>query len=206
MKERATTIESFEKGLEGAQFFGNVACFLAALVAFVSTLLAISITLFIFDIWPEALIGVSGARALDALEVAHTLTLLVSFYFVGGWIYQAHSNFYLIDGPAKQFTPNWAVGWFFVPIANLIVPFRAMRELWQGSHRVRINSDASAPNLLWVWWISWIAALFSILGETHSIIDIVGYGAISLSAVALILIIRAINRAQPDMAHSSNRD
>jgi hypothetical protein len=40
-----------------------------------------------------------------------------------------------------RFTPGWAVGWWFVPFANLVKPFQTVRELWKAS-------DPGAPD----WW------------------------------------------------------
>ena len=36
-------------------------------------------------------------------------------------------------GSSMSISPGWAAGWFFVPIANLWMPYQAMKEIWQGS-------------------------------------------------------------------------
>ena len=70
------------------------------------------------------------------------------------WIYRANKNLGAISGQAMNFTPGWAVGWYFVPIANLFKPFQAMKEIWEVSHK---NKD-SATALLGVWWVLWLVS------------------------------------------------
>lgn len=60
-----------------------------------------------------------------------------------------------------EYTPGWAVGWWFVPLANLVKPKQAMDEAWLASDPLlpagatgwrgrRVN-----PILGW-WWAAWI--------------------------------------------------
>jgi Domain of unknown function (DUF4328) len=55
-------------------------------------------------------------------------------------------------GVELGFGPN-AWFWFFVPVASLVVPYRAVRELW-----TRAAGSTKAPKLFRVWWGFWIAA------------------------------------------------
>ncbi len=155
------------------------------------------------DNWPDALIGTYEWHGLDILIYADLAALILSFFVVGAWIYRAHANFDLIDGPAKEFTPGWAVGWFAVPIVSLWMPFKAMKELWQGSHAMAIDTQSTAPALLWVWWLSWIASNIAGFQDYFNAFDVIGYLATCVSAVCLIVIIRQINDAQPSMSISS---
>lgn len=51
-------------------------------------------------------------------------------------------------------TPGWAVGWYFIPIANLWKPYLAMRDIVRASSAVR-----ELPHfLLPVWWTLWIVS------------------------------------------------
>jgi hypothetical protein len=54
-------------------------------------------------------------------------------------------------------TPGWAVGWYFVPIANFWKPYVAMRDIVRASTlRVGLTNW-----LLPCWWTLWILAQFS---------------------------------------------
>jgi hypothetical protein len=53
---------------------------------------------------------------------------------VCGWIYRAHANLHEAGVSELTYSPAWSVGSFLVPLVNFVVPFRAMRELYNRSH------------------------------------------------------------------------
>ena len=57
-----------------------------------------------------------------------------------------------------RFTPGWAVGWWFVPFANLVKPFQAMRELWKASGGEENWGHARTWSLIGWWWAAWLTA------------------------------------------------
>lgn len=79
------------------------------------------------------------------------IAFLASVVFVAMWIYRAHANLRAAD-IETEFSPGWAVGWYFVPIANLFKPFQAMRELWNASHMAPTDFGSDAPGDVKVWW------------------------------------------------------
>lgn len=56
------------------------------------------------------------------------------FYLVFNlrWLYLAHSNLASFGFPVAN-SPGWAVGSWFVPVVNLVVPYLILRELYHGS-------------------------------------------------------------------------
>jgi hypothetical protein len=98
----------------------------------------------------------------DLRELGTTLLrffcLLMTAVFVLRWIYRAAANTRTLYSRRMRFTPGWAVGWFFIPIAHLWKPYQAMRDLWVTSAS---NDDWPAPSpwLLPAWWCTWIAYL-----------------------------------------------
>jgi Domain of unknown function (DUF4328) len=95
---------------------------------------------------------VGGVVALIAF-----LIYVASIIIVGMWIHRAHANLRLAGYTWLEFTPGWAVGWFFVPIANLFKPFQAMRELWNISMGLEDSFAAEADHHLKLWWGAWIS-------------------------------------------------
>lgn len=75
------------------------------------------------------------------------------------WIYRANAN--LRSRGVKLYnSPGWAVGWFFVPIANFWKPFGAMRDLWKGSTSPEDWQQAQWPiGLFATWWTLWLASI-----------------------------------------------
>ncbi len=68
------------------------------------------------------------------------------------WLYRMNYNLRKQTTMKMEFTPGWMVGWYFIPFANLFIPFRSMRELWQVSHK-KWKAD---PSILRWWWGLWL--------------------------------------------------
>ncbi len=84
----------------------------------------------------------------------------VAFCF---WIYRASANLLYLRAFNQKNSPAWAVGGFFIPFLNLILPYKVMKEICIGSdpHRgdIDLSSEAtSAPSLIGWWWLTWIAS------------------------------------------------
>lgn len=97
------------------------------------------------------MIAVSGIAGMIGY-----LAFLPSVVLVMVWFYMAHANLHRAGIGGLNYTPGWATFSFFVPVANLFVPYRAMREL--------ANRSAGEPEELaeadnqdvFAWWGCWI--------------------------------------------------
>lgn len=82
---------------------------------------------------------------------------LIACYVLGAtWIYGAARNAARLVPDPDRISPAGAVGWYIVPIANLFMPFRAMRQIFNSSTRPPRSLDADAPPLLRWWWGMWL--------------------------------------------------
>jgi hypothetical protein len=54
------------------------------------------------------------------------------------------------------FTPASMVWWYFVPVLNLAMPYRAVREVWRASRPVDGQDPDNGGVLIW-WWASLLA-------------------------------------------------
>jgi hypothetical protein len=104
----------------------------------------------------------SSANAQRVLTIAGLAVLLriVTFFVFGRWIVLAHRNLPALGAQYPEFTPGWAVGWFFVPFANLWKPFQAMRSLWRSSHSVHRPELQENTWVLPTWWTLWLIFAF----------------------------------------------
>lgn len=153
---------------------------------------------------PSAFYAHSGT--LDAVigSVSAVIAFIVMF-LVAKWIYRVNRNARVL-APDKSIGPGWAVGWLFVPLACLFMPFRAMRETWQISQQPQNWRAVRVPPLLRWWWGCWLAADFfgsvSVTAFSHlaALLDLVfsiGFGITMMFATLfLIRIVRAITEAQ----------
>ncbi|HET8680304.1 MAG TPA: DUF4328 domain-containing protein [Micromonosporaceae bacterium] len=97
---------------------------------------------------------VNGAALLElALTVPFLITLLASIVLVIIWLYRARKNLEAFPGAEQTLRAGWAIGGWFVPFANLVIPYRVMANVARASlHR------PSTPVLAGVWWGFWLAA------------------------------------------------
>ena len=99
-----------------------------------------------------------GSNVIILTSVAIALLNIATIIYFGMWIYRAAKN--VVDaGYALNDSPGWAVGWYFIPFANLFKPFSAMRQIWNASHG-QTELDAPEP-LLNIWWAAWLIASFA---------------------------------------------
>jgi Domain of unknown function (DUF4328) len=155
---------------------------LSLLVSAVKVLFWANIAITVVSIWSglqelELLTRVRDGRSFSEVEAESSdsrQVLLGGIYFVLWivtfvtylrWIYQSNRNARYLAGNSFRFTPGWAVGWHFVPIAGLWKPYQALRELFQASHP-GFGTEWSRAPYPWVvafWWILFI--LSSALGQ-----------------------------------------
>lgn len=74
------------------------------------------------------------------------------------WVLLANRHARSLGAEGLAQTPGKAVLFFFVPFANLVLPYRGMRQLWQASHHPTAWQESPVPTLLPVWWGFWLAA------------------------------------------------
>lgn len=201
------------------QFRANFVCVLLlanAAISFASTLLSLLELL-----WPGELFGegfennpvtlVLGllTLALAVVQIVVFITTVVVFLM---WLYRVHENLAAFGVPRNQMQHSsaWAVGSFFVPFANLIIPYQAIREVWQKSipNYATMFSALSPPGYFSAWWAFWIASNFAdqlyfrlswreaAATDTIEVIGAIG-GILGIAAAFLgIKVVREIQRQQ----------
>ena len=71
------------------------------------------------------------------------------------WIYRVSLNLPALGARNIEFTPEWAVGWWFIPIAHLFRPYQVVREIWQASDPGESGDktlEVGPSNALLGWW------------------------------------------------------
>jgi hypothetical protein len=74
------------------------------------------------------------------------------------WQHHGQRNAVELSTTQLQFTPGWAVGWWFIPFANLVKPFQTVRELWKASHGDDAAQRLPTAAMIGWWWALWIAS------------------------------------------------
>ena len=158
--------------------------------------------------------GLTMAVAL--IYLAYLVAMIGCVVLVCLWIHRAHSNLHQAGLDGLEFTPGWAVGWYFIPFANLVKPYGAMRELWHASHGESGAFDAPAPSMINYWWAAWIIGnILSNIGTQISLRDPASYSTALLfgmfgsivstaAAVLLLQLVQRISAAQRDGRAAAN--
>lgn len=114
---------------------------------------------------PSRIYTLAGIEKTEQqLMVFYYLLLVVSIVAVCMWVYRANDNLGKAGLKGIDQSPGMAVGWFFIPVANLFMPFNVMREIDQGSqslskpeeHRSWKNNKMMA--LLLIWFLSYVVS------------------------------------------------
>jgi len=88
------------------------------------------------------------------------ISFIVTVVIFAIWIYRANYNARQLGATDMQFSPGWAVGWYFIPIANLWKPYQAMREIWQASAMPGSWQQQPRGPILPLWWTFFLLSNF----------------------------------------------
>lgn len=119
---------------------------------------------------PDRSIDLGDGDAMSVWEIAVGLVALVYLpVFIFSvvtflmWLYRTYTNLPALRSDNVEFTPGWAVGWWFIPFANLIKPYQAVRNVWAESdpevevHNTFLSSvQSGAPGYMMFWWGMWL--------------------------------------------------
>ena len=106
-----------------------------------------------FEDNPVMLVLALLAVGLAVIEIAVFIATVVVFLM---WLYRTHENLTAFGVPKNQleYSSGWAVGSFFVPIVSLIIPYRAVREVWRKSvpQQTSMFGALDPPSYFPLWW------------------------------------------------------
>lgn len=94
------------------------------------------------------------------LTVITGVAFILTAIFFTIWFHQAYRNLLALGRSHTEFAPWWAAAGFYIPIANLWVPYLLAREAWVHSDPQEISAirggllppSRSAP-LVGAWWL-----------------------------------------------------
>jgi len=99
--------------------------------------------------------AVSAREALGRLVGVGGLVVISIVVLWLVWQYRGQANLEALGVADRRFSPGWAVGWWFIPFADFVMPARTMSELWRASDptagAIEWRSRPLTP-LIAVWW------------------------------------------------------
>ncbi|MEU3605914.1 DUF4328 domain-containing protein [Streptomyces sp. NPDC035033] len=93
--------------------------------------------------------------ALSLADIGAYLATIVLFLV---WFHRVRRNADVWALDIQSRTPGWAIGAWFIPIANLWIPRAIAADIWRASRQDPYASDgAREMALLNSWWAFWVA-------------------------------------------------
>ncbi|MFH8515002.1 DUF4328 domain-containing protein [Streptomyces gelaticus] len=161
----------------------------------------------------EATFAYNLYRAASSLQTFVGLAIAVVFII---WFRRVRLNAEVFDPSMQSMRPGWAVGAWFVPIANWVLPRRIAGGIWTAS--AQTNTDGSRrtvpATVMNLWWGAWVcsqiisqytARQYWAAEQPQEIMDTTGLlvatDAIDIAAaVFAILFVRKLTRMQGERA------
>ncbi|MGI8812581.1 MAG: DUF4328 domain-containing protein [Pyrinomonadaceae bacterium] len=170
---------------------------------------------------PGAVVDLEPGKPSSVWIVLHAILALARFpAYVATvvifliWLNRANKNLSPLGARNVEFSSGWAVGWWFIPFANLVKPFQVVREVWWDSApdfddepTFLSASLKSAPTIMGAWWGFWIASnIFEnvaariydvgIDAATVGVIFVISGALSTIAAFLAIKVVRDITRRQ----------
>lgn len=158
-------------------------------------------------------IGAAIMLIIFLLALVELIIYLTTVVFFLMWLYRAYDNLRAFDRWRRlNYSPGWAVGSFFIPFVNLVVPYRAVKEVWQksGPPDEALLSEPGPPAWFPIWWLFWLLAAFAgnismrasfnenVPESTATMISIVASALSIVAAVFAYLVVDAIDKRQEE--------
>ena len=123
-----------------------------------------------------------------------------SVVLIGRWFFVSAKINHLSGTKELKVSPGWSVGWYFIPFANLVMPYCSLKETFKASFNSEDWQNTKVPYDFPIWWATFLIRNFlSYLSviiswsqrETYSykILNLISYIDI---VVDILLIINAI--------------
>jgi hypothetical protein len=165
------------------------------------------------------IIPVPQAQLIDSVISVTNIVVLgtyvFSIIFTLRVTYRLMKNAHAFGSDEELTSPGMAVGWYFIPVASLFQPPRAVGQIWRAIFR-RIGQAEKGSSVIGWWWMSWIVSglvltytsfVFRSTGadpsrdvvENAVFLQTIGYGLRTVAAVLLLVTFGTIVRAQSNL-------
>jgi|TARA_X000000368_G_C22765822_1_gene594903 hypothetical protein len=181
---------------------------------------------FVKDLYSEDVFGVLADKNDSRVEIVNGLYAVLifsSFFLIGRWFFVSSKINHLLGVEGLNISPGWSVGWYFIPFASLVMPYRSLKETFNASFNSEEWQNNRVPYDFPIWWATFLIGnglsttsyrMNSELGETYtyeqlnqiSYIDIVTDVLLIINAIFLLRIINIIYHNQKDKSFQLHQE
>lgn len=151
--------------------------------------------------FPEGDGSLDSAHLLLALaSLIYILSLVITMVLGFVWTFRVAWNVRHLGAKGLDFSPAMSVGWYFVPLANLVMPYRALRQVYSASIDPAGWNDDTRP-IVATWWCLFVfSGLLSNIGamggDEINAVDVVAMLVLTAAASVFAVIAKRITSAQ----------
>ncbi len=93
----------------------------------------------------------SREQVISQIYLPSVIVTMVIFLV---WVFMSSRNAHALGARGMEYSPGWTVAWFFIPIANLWVPYKGVKEIFQASDPAHTDDwhHSETPFTLPIWW------------------------------------------------------
>ncbi|MFJ8868124.1 DUF4328 domain-containing protein [Streptomyces sp. NPDC102473] len=155
----------------------------------------------------EILYGMAGSLQLLAMLATAVVFII--------WFHRVRINAEVFDASLQPMRPGWAIGGWFVPVANLWLPRRVAAGVWTASAQTNTDGGWRTVSMapLDLWWTLWVVStlftwISSKIYDQAELSEVAGAvtlvmaadGLDIVAAVLAILFVRRLTRMQGERA------
>lgn len=142
--------------------------------------------------------------AVGATRTIFFLLTIVIFVLLVILLFRAVKNTEIWTATRPRWSAGWAIGGWFIPLANLVIPFLVFLEVWKRSAPGDRRLGSPGPGLLWCWWLAYVVGQVLVFVDPTSrfptasevrardVVNSIGAGILAVSAVLLIFVVRRL--------------
>jgi uncharacterized protein DUF4328 len=142
--------------------------------------------------------------AFGSLVLVNYAILIIWAVIFLFWFYKAYKNFGALGIRSWKYSPRSAVVFFFVPIANLWIPYIIAKEIWNYSDTGSLLSEepwnykSKRSEIVTLWWITGVISVgLSILASFGFVIIEGLVETLNIaSLIFLIIMVKEVTRRQ----------
>ena len=181
---------------------------------------------FVKDLYSEDVYDVLAEKNDSRVAIVnglYSIFLFSSFFLIGRWFFVSAKLNHLLGIKELSISPRWSVGWYFIPFANLVMPYRSLKETFKASFNSEEWQNNRVPYDFPIWWATFLIGnglsnvslrMYLKLGETYtheqlnqiSYIDIVADILLIINAIFLLRIVNIIYNNQKDKSFQLHQE
>jgi hypothetical protein len=181
---------------------------------------------FVKDLYSEDVYDVLAEKNDSRVAIVnglYSIFLFSSFFLIGRWFFVSAKLNHLLGIKELNISPRWSVGWYFIPFANLVMPYRSLKETFKASFNSEEWQNNRVPYDFPIWWATFLIGnglsnvslrMYLKLGETYtheqlnqiSYIDIVADILLIINAIFLLRIVNIIYNNQKDKSFQLHQE